>query len=147
MWFCQLDDFAVTFEEFPTSISSYNIQTNKRKSLSSDIRSLLSSKQLQRCFNFVGVEVAAGAKGASSKWHVIPSDYCHFSQTLCKVYKSQLSYSVLNHLLTVSPTCFCFTRGGYSSSQSSGIHHQYATLMSPNKVKTPACGSYIFYTC
>ena len=35
------------------------------------------------------------------------------------------------------------TYGGFRSSRSSGIDHQYATLMSPNQGKTAVCGSSI----
>ena len=56
--------------------------------------------------------------------------------------------SVIN-ASTLASTCFywnhkSFTQSGYRSSQSSGINHQYTTLMIPNKGETAVCGSSIY---
>ena len=63
--------------------------------------------------------------------------------------KSPSAYRALSHALTVSLYLFLlkpqvFTWGGFRSSWSSGIDHQYATLMSPNQGETAVCGSSIF---
>ena len=81
-------------------------------------------------------------------WHKCTTSRHHndCTQQVTKAY-SHFAYRAISHAWLLAATCFfwnykCFTWGGLRNSRSSGIDHQYATLMSPNQGKTAVCGAH-----